>query len=140
MSKHWHVASGQTGCGPETADGVQTAEAPMALAEVVREELQHWVEFEQEGAGLFAAAEDYEKAWFTLQHAEELEILRRNLDNARSEAPLYQGNQAAWEDTIRQIVTSDQFPVDVNDGRTRVYVWVCTEEPCELIGDDDVAE
>jgi hypothetical protein len=72
-------------------------------------------------AEMYATGEDYEQAWKTRKHADEMYNLAANLDNKRAHAPLYEGNPDLWAQTIARIV-SENFPYDV-DQSCRIYAW-----------------
>lgn len=128
---HWHVASGLSGYGPDGSDGFDSADNPEALADAIRGELNTWAEFEFESAKSHAESGDYESAWKLREHSDSLDTLRQNLDNDRANAPLYVNDRAAWHATILRIV-SEQFPLDVSEGRSRIYVWECNNgSDCE---------
>jgi hypothetical protein len=129
--KHWHIATGLAGYGPDAADhGYDTATDMRHLADSIAEELKHFADFNDQGARSEAEAEDYKEAWQTMMLAEELSILAMNLDyDKRLQAPLYVNDAAALDASIERIV-SEQFPLDVSYN-TRLYVWQCDEAECE---------
>lgn len=131
---HWHVASGLSGYGPN-ADTDVWARTPAELADLIREELVFWIDYEIQSAHAYATPSpepDYRSAWLLLQHADELDLLRANLNPERAKAPLFRSHTtgrpdpALWDAEVHRVTAA--FPVDVNEGRSRVYVWECTED------------
>jgi hypothetical protein len=128
---HFHVESGLSGYGPQASDtdGFTVLETPKQVADMIRGELATWIDFENDSAHSYVEDGDFESAWNLHVHCEAMEILAANLNNARATAPLYKGNPELWDRTIMSIV-AEHFPYNVNEGRSKIYVWECAEKEC----------
>ena len=139
-TNHWHVATGLAGYGPDASNGnwdtIDESDAT-GLADSIRSELQFVAEFENNYAESFADLGDFENAWKTMKNANSIDTLAANFDNRRSQAPLYVGNPALWHETIYRMV-AESFPLDYNDGKSRLYVWDCSETDCH--DEEEVAD
>jgi len=116
------TAYGLPGYGPDASDdnyGVHETWPDVAwrLGEMLRES----ADSKGDSAQMHADAGDYETAWNTRKHADEMYNLAANLNNTRAHAPLYEGNPQLWAETVERIV-SESFPYDVNDS-IRIYAW-----------------
>jgi hypothetical protein len=131
---HWHIAHGLQGYGPDGADGFGCADSLESAAESARDELARDVDFCEESAHGFAEQGDFESAWVEHRRADSLELLRANLNPARSSAPLYADDPAAWQSTLRSLL-EQSFPVAISHS-TSLYVWECFEDDCEHCEDD----
>lgn len=136
---HWHVASGLAGYGPDAGSTTYaTANTAPELADAIREELRGWADSENDGAHAYADAKDFEGAWMLAKHANSVEHVRMNLDNERMNAPVYADNPQAWDETVLGMVR-DLFPYAVDEGRSKVYAWECSEpdDACEHANAED---
>lgn len=126
---HYHVAYGLAGYGPDASDsdGFPTFESLGDALSYARDELSTDVDSLHISARMLAESEDYKGAWFEMMRAEDLDILRMNLDPARASAPLYVDDAVAYR-ALQQSQLAD-FPVDVS-ASSRLYVWDCTETEC----------
>lgn len=127
--RHWHIATGIAGYGPDGADGFGTATTLDDTAESARDELRTSVDICEETAEALAADGHFEEAWREHKRADALEILRANLNTDRKDAPLYAGKPELWHRTLSDIV-ADSFPVDISHS-ARLYVWECTDTDCD---------
>lgn len=126
------TAYGLPGYGPDASDdNYSMCETWPDVADELRRMLEESADSEGDSAEGYAQHGDYESAWNTRKHADEMYNLAANLDNKRQHAPLYEGNPEAWAQTIEQIV-SDNFPYDVNPS-CRIYAW----ESEDFGADDD---
>lgn len=138
-SSHWHVATGLQGYGPESDEfGFPTFEDSddglIELVDEVHRILDEFSEWEFESADALGESGQFEDAWKTRKHSDELDTLARNWSNDRRSAPAYAGDPALWSDWVRSNL--DAFPIDVSFN-TRLYVWDCVEVDC-LVDDDEV--
>lgn len=134
---HWHVETGLAGYGPDAADtdGFTVYRALTDVADAIRGELDTHAEYEVEVARTYAEHGDYESAWNLREHADSLGTMAGNFSNTRADAPLYQGDPTLWDAEITRLI-AEHVPVDVNEGRTRIYAWMCDETECEA-GEDE---
>ncbi|MFG3710913.1 hypothetical protein [Micromonospora sp. NPDC047730] len=131
--RHWHVATGLVGYGPDGADGYGTAIELTDVADLIRDELRQAADSEDEGSRSEAEAADFSEAWKLKTRAEHLSILAETFSNDRANAPLYAGKPEMWADTIETLIRQ-HFPLDISD-RSRLYVWPCAEPGCEHLAD-----
>lgn len=155
MDKHWHVAYGIPGYGPEGTDGYTTATDYDQLCNAVRDELRDSADMLTDQANGIAetaqryeremdaghrtrhAVEEWREAWFTLKRAEELDTLRANFDPARQAAPLYVDNLAAWHETVDRLI-GENFPLVITEGpASSLYVWQCDNAECEHLSETE---
>jgi hypothetical protein len=113
---------------------VYYAETPQELAELLAQELNDAADYLAETADMAGEREDYREAWLTHKAAEQADILRRNLDNDRQNAPVYRGKPELWAETIMQIAR-DEFPASFH-GMSASLCW----DYCEEIPADDEEE
>lgn len=120
----YYVKCGTAGYGPD----LDTDDEPYAdiasLCFVIRDELERSMESENDTAHMHAENGDFEAAWLTHVHVEELDGICRNFDyERRSSAPAYVGNLAKLDQTMVELI-GQTFPLDITqDGNTRLYVW-----------------
>lgn len=116
------TAYGLPGYGPDASDdNYGVCEDWPAVADELARMLTESADGEGDSAEAYAAQGDYQTAWETRKHADEMYNLAANLNNGRANAPLYRGNPELWAETIERIV-SEQFPYDVNQS-CRIYAW-----------------
>lgn len=116
------TAYGIPGYGPDASDdSYSMCETWPDVADDLKRRLEECADSEGDSAESYADAGDYETAWNTRKHADEMYNLAANLDNKRQHAPLYEGQPDLWAETIERIV-AEHFPYDVNDS-TRIYAW-----------------
>lgn len=126
------TAYGLPGYGPDASDdNYGVSETWPQVADELRRMLEESAEGEDDSAEGYADAGDYETAWNTRKHADEMWNLAANLDNKRQHAPLYDGRPDLWAKTIERIVP-ENFPYDVNSS-CRIYAW----ESEDFGADDD---
>lgn len=122
MTLRMIAAYGIPGYGPDASDGNFSV---MDTWPDVADELVRMLQESADSAGDDAAASaengDYETAWKTRTHADEMYNLAAQLNNERQHAPLYEGKPELWAQTIERIV-AENFPYDV-DASTRLYCW-----------------
>jgi hypothetical protein len=147
LDNHWHVQSGLTGYGPDASDtgGFNAFTDARAIADQIVAELQVWAQSERDSADALADSGDYQGAWRTLKHSDQLHNLADNFNNDRANAPLYVGDPVSWEQTIMRMV-GEHFPIGVDPSygvaptdycRSMVYVWECVRGGCEATHDTD---
>jgi hypothetical protein len=120
------VATGIPGYGPDAAnENYAVCGAWPDVADAIRDELQICADMEHDSAESYADSGDYKAAWETHKRVEDMANLAANFDNARQDAPLYEGQPALWDETIERMV-SEHFPYDVNSS-LRLYVWESAE-------------
>lgn len=120
------VDTGLPGYGPDASnDSFSIAGSWPDLADILRDELNRLAESELDSAVGSADAGDYETAWNTRVHCDEMFNLADNLSNTRMDAPLYAGRPELWNETVERIV-GEHFPYDVNSG-LRLYCWQSDE-------------
>jgi hypothetical protein len=113
---------GIPGYGPDASnDSFSIADNWPDVADDLRRRLEECAEGENDSATMYAEQGDYETAWKTRKHADEMWNLAANLNNDRRNAPLYKDNPALWDETIKKII-AENFPYDVNSG-LRIYAW-----------------
>ena len=120
---HYHVSTGLPGYLPNS---VHTAESLTQLADVISDELARDASAEYDAAQAHAESGDYEAAWTTLKRSEELETLSRNFSNERRSAPLYEGRDDLWNETIRRMV-DETFPLNISEHES-MSVYLCVED------------
>ena len=126
------TAYGIPGYGPDASDdNYGISETWPQVADDLKRRLEESADSEGDSAESYAQAGDYETAWNTRKHADEMYNLAAQLDNQRQHAPLYEGRPELWAETIERIV-SENFPYDVTSG-CRIYAW----EDAEFGADDD---
>lgn len=147
---HFHVSHGLAGYGPDVDENTPTFTTLGAALEYARDELSTDVDMAHEDAHALAlhasqyhatwkldrsredmqrmALDHYADAWRELERVEAIELLRANLDPARSSAPLYVNDAAAC--AALQEEQAAGFPVDVSPN-SRLYLWSCDESECE---------
>jgi hypothetical protein len=129
------TAYGIPGYGPDASDdNYGVCETWPQVADELKRMLEESADGEGDSAEAYAESGDYETAWKTRKHADEMYSLAANLDNKRQHAPLYSGRPDLWAETIERIV-SENFPYDVNNS-VRIYAW----EDDEFGTDDDTDE
>lgn len=141
---HWHCESGLAGYGPDASNGPFTVHTDdtdgiRGLVESIGEELRTWADYERDGAHALAESGDYESAWNTLMDAHALDNLSYNFDNRRADAPLFKGHADDWPRHVRDVMIPEHFPHPVDEGRSNVYVWQCSEQECIDAADDAIA-
>lgn len=129
MSAHFHVAYGIAGYGPDADENTPTLESWEDVADYLHSELREVSDMVAEDANMLAESGAYEDAWNTLKRADDVDMLRANLDPRRAQAPLYRDDAAAWRDTIQRTI-GEHFPLDTI-GASRLYVWDCVEAECQ---------
>jgi hypothetical protein len=128
------TAYGLPGYGPDASDdNYGVSETWPRVADELARMLAESADGEGDSAEAYADAGDYETAWATRKHADEMYNLAENLDNKRADAPLYAGNPALWAETIERIV-GENFPYDVSQS-CRIYAWADDEFGAD--GDSD---
>lgn len=142
MTKHWHVAYGIAGYGPDGVDGFLTAteiRGPGGLADLISTELQKAAEASyQEAEGLSIEADKLREQRLTdrelealrayqeeMQRTDTLSTLSANFSINRESAPLYTDNPALWEENVLRLVAK-AFPCNISSNE-RLYVWECEE-------------
>jgi hypothetical protein len=116
------TAYGISSYGPDASDdNYGVSETWTGAADELARMLEESADGEGDSAESYADAGDYETAWKTRKHADEMYNLAANLDNKRQHAPLYEGNPALWDATIASII-AENFPYDVSSG-CRIYAW-----------------
>jgi hypothetical protein len=116
------IAYGLPGYGPNASDdNYSVTETWPQVADELARMLNESAEIENDSAAMHAEQGDYEAAWKTREHADEMHNLAENLSNKRQDAPLYRGNTALWAETVERIVT-ENFPYDVSNS-CRIYAW-----------------
>jgi hypothetical protein len=126
---------GIPGYGPDASNDSYTISATWPdVADDLKRRLEESADGEGDSAAAYAEAGDYETAWNTRKHADEMYNLAAQLDNQRQHAPLYEGQPELWAKTIERIV-AENFPYDVNSG-LRIYAW----DSDEYAADDDDEE
>lgn len=116
------VAYGLPGYGPDASDdNYSVCEDWPSVADECKRMLEESADSEEDGATIAAESRDYETAWKTHKHAEEMYNLAANFNNDRQHAPLYEGKPELWAETIERLV-SENFPYDVNQS-CRIYAW-----------------
>lgn len=123
---HWHVAHGLAGYGSEGIDGLACYTDPESLADGICDELGRDVNAVLDSAHAAAESEDFESAWKLWTLAHEIEILGRQLNNDRRNAPAYEHDRDAWHATILRIV-AETFPMVIDPPAQQLYVWECSE-------------
>lgn len=123
-STHWHVATGLVGYGPDGADGFATFDTLAGALDYARDELSMFVDMAHEEAHAFGDEGQFEEAWRAVLLMERLELLRANLDPARSQAPLYRDDPPAYFALLES--QANEFPHDVSHN-TRLYLWQCDD-------------
>jgi hypothetical protein len=108
--------------GPDASnDSFRLAFTWPEVASTLQDMLKECAVSENDAARSCAESGDYETAWKTREHADEMWNLAASLDNKRQDAPLYADKPELWAATIRSIVF-ENFPYDVNS-TTRIYAW-----------------
>ena len=126
------TAYGIPGYGPDASDdNYSVCDTWPQVADDLKRRLEECADGEGDSAEGYADAGDYETAWNTRKHADEMYNLAANLDNKRQDAPLYKGRPDLWAETIKRIV-GENFPYDVTSGG-QIYAW----ESDEFGVDDD---
>ena len=126
------TAYGIPSYGPDASDdNYGVCETWPQVVDELRRMLEESADGEGDSAESYAEAGDYETAWKTRKHADEMYNLAANLDNSRQHAPLYEGQPELWAETVERIV-SENFPYDVTSG-CRIYAW----EDDEFGADED---
>lgn len=134
--RHWHVATGLAGYGPDGSDGYDTAENLRDVSDAIRDRLRDFIDSNDQGARAVADTGDYKDAWETMMLAESLETLSTNLNNKRGDsAPLYVGKPKLWDETLDRII-GETFPLDVSYN-TRLYVWECDTAECDHLDESE---
>jgi hypothetical protein len=133
-TRHYHVAFGLAGYGPDAADSDGFPFLP-SLRDAVQyagRELVDAAEYLFEGATVAGDQQDYETAWLDFRHSEDLRNLAANADiDGRADAPLFIGPEGAGRlaATVEDIAAG--FPVDLDrSGTRRLYLWECVESGC----------
>ncbi len=120
------TAYGIPGYGPDASDdNYGISETWPQVADELRRMLEESADSEGDSAAQYAQAGDYETAWNTRKHADEMYNLADNLNNSRADAPLYRDDPKVWDATIERTV-GENFPYDVNSG-CRIYAWADDE-------------
>lgn len=139
---HFHVAHGLAGYGPYGSESYDTGENWEDVADLIRDRLRGVVDRLAEDMSIASERQDYKEYHDASELAASIETLAANLDNSRSDAPLYGGDTEAWRGTIADIV-SKSFPLDLDTrGANRLYAWVCTtsDAECDHFRDDNECE
>ena len=120
------VAYGLPGYGPDASDdNYGVCENWPAVADELARMLTESADGEGDSAEAYAEHGDYQTAWETRKHADEMYNLAAILNNDRQNAPLYKGRPDLWAETVERTVT-EHFPYDVNDS-CRLYAWESEE-------------
>jgi hypothetical protein len=117
------IAYGLPGYGPEASgDNFAVCDTWPDAADEIRRLLEESAEGENDSAEAEAdGGGDFELAWHTRKHADEMWNLAENFHNRRMKAPLYENSPQLWDETISRMI-SENFPYDVNDS-CRIYAW-----------------
>jgi hypothetical protein len=128
------LAYGLPGYGPDASDdNFSVATTWRDVADEARRMLEESADQAGDTAAMCANDGQYEDAWKIRAEADTMYNLAANLDNKRSDAPLFRGNPATWDRAIQSMV-EEHFPYDVADN-CRLYVWESDEFG---IADDDI--
>jgi hypothetical protein len=126
MTMRFIVDYGIPGYGPDASnDSFTVCETWPEVADDLARRLAESADSEGDSAEGYAESGDYETAWFTRKHADEMYNLADNLNNSRADAPLYRGRPELWAQTIERTV-AEHFPYDVHSG-LRIYAWESDE-------------
>lgn len=119
-----YVKVGMAGYGPDLHEYDEPYDDVAALCEAIREELSHVIDGLADDWSAAKASGDTEHYMAARELADELEVLRANLDYAtRRTAPLYVRDPDVLDVTMLGIIDST-FPVTVDTyGNVRLYVW-----------------
>lgn len=123
------VKFGLAGYGPELDPEDRPLDSVQSVCYAIRDELDRSIEQLYDRAPREAEAGDFEAAYGARVLADELDIMRRNLDwDKRATAPLYVGNSDALEADMARLI-AENFPLDVDlEGYSRLYVWEAEDD------------
>ena len=119
----WYVKTGLAGYGADLEEWDEPTRSWQGLCYSLEFELRDAADRAVEMAAIFAEQGEYELAYRSRVKADELEVLKANLDwDKRLGAPLYAGDEDKLAETMESIV-AENFPLDLDvEGRIRLYV------------------
>lgn len=128
FTKPHHVKVGMAGYGPDLDEYDEPYTGIREILDAISYELNESSDRAEEFAHIAAEGHDYEAAWKSHLLAEELDVMRHNLNyDSRLGAPLFVDQPDLLVESMAHIIDTE-FPLGVDTHYARLYVWEATEE------------